>query len=154
VNVVEGRLYTGRIYDHARIKAEYPKVLRICVMRWPPRFIKLKENGITHFTGLSPPAKLLAYYKKREKNEKNWKSFVEKMVEHLETDDMARKDIFSLRYLLLAGTQVVLLCHEKADENCHRHILPQIVLTEEDLNAGVYKGELCFDETIQLRLDW
>lgn len=151
---MKGRLYTGRIYDHAKLKAEYPKVLRICVMRWPPRFINLKEHGILHYTGLAPPVKLLQYYKKQKKTEENWKKFVEKMVKYLETDDMARKDIFSVRYMLLVGTDIVLLCHERADEDCHRRILPSVILTEEELADGVYQGELCFDETIQLKLDW
>jgi len=151
---MEGRLYSGRIYDHTKLKAEYPKVLRICVMRWPPRFINLKEHGILHYTGLAPPVKLLRYYQKQKKTADSWKMFVEKMVEHLETDEMARKDIFSIRYMLSVGTHIILLCHERADEDCHRRMLPSMILTEEELAAGMYAGELYFDETIQLRLDW
>jgi len=33
-------------------------------------------------------------------------------------------------------------------------MLPSMILTEEELAAGMYAGELYFDETIQLRLDW
>ena len=151
---MRGQLHTGRIYDYAKLKAEYPKVLQICVMRWSPRFISLEKNGILHFSGLSPPAKLLKAYQKKAKTDKNWKSFIEKMVDHLEKDDMAKKDIFSLRYMLMAGTQIVLLCHEQVDENCHRHMLPHVILTEKEITEGVFQGELCFDESIQLRLDW
>ena len=151
---MDGRLYTGRIYDHAKIRQEYPKLLQICVMRWPPRFINLKANKILHYLGLAPPVKLLKYYQKQKKTEENWKKFVEKMLRYLVTDDLAEKDIWSVRYLLLAGTDVVLLCHEHFDENCHRRLLPDVILTEKEQEAGVYQGEIYFDESVQTKLDW
>ena len=151
---MRGQLLTGRIYDYAKLRAEYPDILQICVMRWSPRFINLEKNKILHFRGLSPPVKLLKAYQKKAKTEKNWKAFVERMVRHLEKDSMAQQDRFTVRHMLLAGTKIVLLCHERMDEDCHRTLLPYYILTEEELNAGVYKGELCFDETTQLKLDW
>jgi len=151
---MRGQLFTGLIYDYAKLKAEYPDILQICVMRWSPRFINLEKNNILHFPGLSPPAKLLKAYQKKKKTEKNWKDFVGKMVKHLERDGFAKDDRFTIRYMLMAGTKIILLCHEPMDEDCHRRLLPHYILTEDELDAEVYKGELCFDETIQLKLDW
>jgi len=151
---VKGSLYCGRIYDYAKLRAEYSDILQICVMRWSPRFINLEKNKILHFRGLSPPVKLLRAYQKKAKTEENWKAFVKRMVRHLEKDNMAQQDRFTVRNMLLAGTKIIFLCHEPMDENCHRSLLPYYVLTEKELDAGVYKGELCFDETVQLKLDW
>lgn len=151
---MKGQLFTGRIYDFKKLKEDNPFLLLACVMRWPPRYINLKKEGIIHLPGLSPPIKLLKAYQKKEKSEKNWKSFVEKFVKHMQKDNQAAQDTFTVRYLLIKGTQIVLLCHEHADENCHRQILPHLILNEGEIADGIYKGELCYDESIQTKLSW
>jgi uncharacterized protein (DUF488 family) len=69
------------------------------------------------------------------------------------------QDRFDIRLLLERGQNVVLLCHEKAEEDCHRKVLPYLLLNEEELDT--YKGELVFEEdgeqtklTEQTKLDW
>jgi uncharacterized protein YeaO (DUF488 family) len=154
VEEMKGKLWTGRIYDFKKMKAQNPSLLLVCVMRWPPKYINLKKEGILHMPALSPAPKLLKSYQKQEKNEDNWRSFVEKFVRQLERDVDAMRDRFTLRYILVKGTQIVLLCHERIDEHCHRQILPYIILNDREIDAGVYQGELCFETSVQTKLSW
>jgi hypothetical protein len=156
-----GRLYTGRIYDYRKIKVNYPDVLPICVMRWAPRMVNLKKQGILHFVGLSPSAKLLSKYKKKSQKKKMslreketiWKNFLVEYIGQIEKDSLAQEERFLVRSLLLKETNIVLLCHEKSDEDCHRYALPTLLLNEGELEDGVYCGEVSFGETIQKTLD-
>jgi uncharacterized protein (DUF488 family) len=158
---MKGKLFTGRIYDYRKIKIYYPEVLPICVMRWSPKRIDLKKHGILHFLGLAPSVKLLNWYKKKMRKKKMslrdkeiiWKNFVNDFMEYIEKDSLAQEERFLLRGLLIKGTNIVLLCHEKFNENCHRKILPSLLLTEKELESGIYCGEVSFEETMQTTLD-
>ena len=157
---MKGRLFTGRIYEHRKIKHHYPDVLLVCVMRWAPKRIDLKKSKILHLQALSPSANLLTRYKKKmqkkmslREKEAIWKNFVTDYVTQIQKDSKAQDERFFIRSLLAKGTKITLLCHEGINEDCHRRILPDLLLTEKELKDGVYRGEVSFEETIQMKLD-
>jgi uncharacterized protein YeaO (DUF488 family) len=160
MGIVKGKLYTGRIYDYQKIREEYGKVLLICVMRWQPRFLNLEKKNILHLLGLSPSPKLLGFYKKRMQRKKIsvrekediWKEYVKRFLKEME-GSLAQQDRFLVRCLLGQGVNIVLLCHESADQNCHRRILPSVILTGEEFEDGVFCGEVILGDTIQTKLD-
>jgi len=145
---MKGQLFTGRVYDFRKIKERYPKVLLISVMRWHPRYIRLEANGIMHMKSLSPSIKLLKYYQEKEKSERNWRSFVTAYANEFMESKLAADGRFLIRNLLIHGTDIVLLCHEKKNENCHRKILPSLLLNEREIGE-IYQGEVVLEDSIQ-----
>lgn len=160
VEVLEGNLFTGRIYEYKKIRNKYPKSLLVCVMRWAPKYINLKDNKIIHLLGLAPSEKLLRRYRKQKRSGKfsralMWHMFLKDFMKELQESDMATQDILLVRKLLSGGTDVVLLCHEKIDEeDCHRQALPYLILTGDEI-VDVYHGEIKFGSAVtQRQLDW
>jgi len=145
---MKGRLYIGRVYEFRKIKERYPKMLLISVMRWHPRYIRLEANEILHMKCLSPSIKLLKYYQEKEKSEKNWQSFVTAFAEEFMESKLAADGRFLVRNLLMHGTDIVLLCHEKRNENCHRKVLPSLLLNEDEIDE-VYQGEVVLENMVQ-----
>jgi len=145
---MKGQLWTGRVYDFGKIKERYPKMLLISVMRWHPRYIRLAANGILHMKSLSPSIKLLKYYQEKDKSEKNWRSFVTAFAEEFLESKLAGDDRFLIRNLLIRDTDIVLLCHEKRNENCHRKVLPSLLLNENEIDE-VYQGEIVLEDMVQ-----
>jgi len=159
VGNMEGKLFSGRIYDYPKIRQYYPKALLICVMRWPPRMINLKKKRILHFVGLAPSLRLLNNYKKRaqkklslREEELVWEDYIETFYEEQNTNEEAIRDKDLVRNLLRNGTDVVLLCHEKSHENCHRKLLPDIILTKTQIENNVYQGEVVLEDIVQMKL--
>lgn len=153
-----GDIWTGRIYDAEKVKKLFSNdTFLICVMRYAPRYINLKEKGIIHMPDLGPSKQLLKWYKMNKdklKEEILWLEFLKKFVKEqkasTKVDDLRMK----IRRSLLKGATVVLFCHEKAGEYCHRLVLPHLILTDEERET-CYRGEITFKlPTYQKKLDW
>ena len=137
-----GNLWTGRVYDFRKIREYYSSATLICVMRWPPKYISLQKEGIEHIPSLSPTVENFQRYKK----EQNWEKFMRKFVSDFKKNEEAQKDLDDIEERLRLGENIVFLCHEKANENCHRKLLAYL-LRDDDY----YKGEVSLETD---RLDW
>ncbi len=108
---------------------------------------------------LAPSMQLLNKYKKQRKDpikedfDEAWYMFIRDLYNEFSGNALVMEDRFKIRRALQDGESVVLLCHEKAGENCHRMMLPYIILTDEEMET--YKGEMTFETvTMQTKLDW
>jgi uncharacterized protein YeaO (DUF488 family) len=152
-----GSLWTGRIYDYKKIKETFPNIKLICVMRWPPRYINFVKEGIEHIDALAPSISLLQWYKKEREGENFadefllWHEYLRRFHKEFRESELAQEARFNIRADLHDGYDIVLLCHERADENCHRRALPYLILN--DGEEDIYKGEMKFDSE-QGQLDW
>jgi len=113
-------------------------------MRWPPKYISLQKEGIEHIPSLSPSIKLLKKYQKKQ----DWDAFIKDFVFEFKENDYAQNDLDEIHGRLKQGEDIVLLCHEKSDEPCHRKLLAHLLPEDDDY----YKGEVNVDDTD--RLDW
>lgn len=154
-----GSLWTGRIYDYKKIREIFPNIIQICVMRWPPKYLDLKKEGIQHMLSFAPSMKLLNEYKKQRKDpikddfDEAWFMFIRGLYDEFSGNALVMEDRFKIRRALQDGESVVLLCHEKAGENCHRMMLPYIILTDDEMTT--YKGEMGFEPAVvQTKFDW
>ena len=153
----EGSLWTGRIYDHQKIRKLMPDAILVCVMRWPPRYVSLKKEGIEHVPSFSPSRKLLKWAREPQEDiawadeKMRWEVFLQRFVLEFKENEQALIDRNAIREDLKAGATIVLLCHERPEQNCHREILPYLLLEEDEMYC--FKGEVSF-ETKEKKMDW
>lgn len=137
-----GKLFTARVYDYAKLKEAHPKARFVCVMRFPPKFIPAE---VKRMRSMSPSIKTLAEYKKANDFDGFTKAFEKEVLSNPDFKD----DACNVCDMLVAQ-DVVLMCHEKYGENCHRHLLPKLILGN-DMSA--YGGEL-LPPVKQTELGW
>ncbi len=131
-------IFTGRIYDHKKIREQFPEALLVCVMRNPWRYT---PRDILRLRDLGPPEQLLKYCKEHEgaKGQAliNLQAYyTAEYFRHL-YDGLAGADLGQLQLLMNDYDKVILLCHEKRGEFCHRHLLRYHLVDDWDvLNAG------------------
>lgn len=128
-----GMLYTGRIYDHKKIRQQLPDARLICVMRRPWRYC---PSDIPKLVSLGPPIDL--HNETREAVENGYDgpefkmSYSARYMAHLLLgdgeecpEDLTQKILHDVR----GGSDIVLLCHEKAGEFCHRKLLYHFLIS-------------------------
>jgi uncharacterized protein YeaO (DUF488 family) len=100
--------------------------VRLLIMRRHPRGVK--KSKYTHWIkDLAPSDQLLDRYRNGEITfEQFTKEFIEELATNFEVDDIIKE----LRRLYATSKRrnATLLCVEKEGENCHRHIVKEIVL--------------------------
>ena len=80
-----------------------------------------------------------------------WQDFVQRFIDEIKNSNESKKDVGLVRNLLKVGNDVVLLCHEKPEEHCHRQILPYLILTDDELDGGIFQNELFLKEREKIK---
>jgi uncharacterized protein YeaO (DUF488 family) len=114
-------IYTGYF---AR-ERQYPiELTRISIARWDPRGVSFQRIGI-----LAPSADLLEWWKTTKQDEACEVIYTERFIEEL-------KPVWAnaLRAIESIQNDVILLCYERRESFCHRHIVADL-LRKESLNV-------------------
>jgi uncharacterized protein YeaO (DUF488 family) len=88
---------------------------------------------------LGPSTDLLNRYKS---GTVTWDDYRKEYLEQMRESATAQKQIVILTNLVLRGQDIVLMCYEPRGENCHRHLLVDLVLNkirELRLGKGLYR---------------
>lgn len=96
--------------------------IRILITRHYPRGVK-KEHFDKWIRELSPSKDLLTEYKK---GDLNWKKFQTTFVKQM--NNTQSKEILSSLANVAKNKNITLLCYEKDGENCHRHIIQNLIV--------------------------
>ena len=84
---------------------------------------------------LAPSANLLLAYKRRTIG---WDAFASRYTRQIAADGTAVRSMLGLRDIAASGRPVVLYCHEREGEPCHRHVLAASIAAGDPL-----AGEEC-----------
>ena len=132
-------VFTGRIYNHKKIREKFPDALLVSVMRKPWRYA---TRDIVTLKELGPPGKLLSYAHDHVDAEGqdlvNLQAYyTAEYFKHLNGNGDAKRELSGLEHLMDTHEKVVLLCHEYSGEFCHRHLLRYFVVDDWDyMNGG------------------
>ncbi len=107
-----GKIYTG--YFAQLKKYEDAGLTPISISRWSPKWYKGEECNI-----LAPSSDLLTRYKNGQADDKQ---YIREYVTGLFTIDLKR-----LMEDLSKDRDIVLLCYEKNEDFCHRHLLSEFL---------------------------
>lgn len=131
-------IFSGRIYNHKRIREKYPDALLISVMRKPWRYT---PRDIIIMPDLGPPEILLNYVRSHLDNKGQalvdlQAYYVTEFFKYLNNEaGAALKELNEL--MLHDSDMIILLCSEEPGEFCHRHLLRYYLLDNYDiLNGG------------------
>lgn len=110
-----------------RTKSKYdPKEeldgIRVLVTRFWPTGIR-KEHVSAMISILGSSKELLSRYKKQQIV---WKVLVSEYTRQIDHNNKAQQEIERLR-LLSTDNNITLLCYEREGENCHRHVLKNLI---------------------------
>ncbi len=109
---------TKSIYD---AKEELDGI-RVLVTRFWPRGIR-KEYVSIMISALAPSKQLLLRYKRHAIV---WEVLASEYTIQIARDEKAKDEIERLR-LLSKENNITLLCYEREGENCHRHVLKNLI---------------------------
>ncbi|MBM3910161.1 MAG: DUF488 family protein [Thaumarchaeota archaeon] len=98
--------------------------LRVLITRYYPRGVK-KEHFDEWKRELAPSRELLKSYKI---GEITWKQFEREFLKQMNGQD-STKMIQRLSHIA-KNNSVTLLCYEKKENNCHRHLIHDLVLNQ------------------------
>lgn len=93
--------------------------LRVLATRFWPRGHCRREFDVW-LKELAPSAVLLLAYKRRTIG---WAAFARRYTRQIAADGTAVHSMLELRDVAASGRPVVLYCHEREGEPCHRHVL-------------------------------
>ena len=93
-------------------------------------------RGIGIWNSVVPPAEIVFGYKRGEVSEDDFEGIYYDMLLSRKTQI---KD--SLDNMISQGRDIVLMCYEKPDQFCHRHVLAKFLNEQFDLNVTEYKFE-------------
>ena len=96
--------------------------LRVLITRWYPRGVKREKYDIW-MRELAPSAELLKKYKN---SEIKWTDFSKNLLSELRNN---ADSIEAINTLHAKGSleNITLLCHEKDGEQCHRHMIKNLI---------------------------
>ncbi len=115
---------TKCLYD----KAETDDGLRILITRYWPRGKTFEGLGLDlYLSQLAPSVKILRLYKDEGSVEYNWSMYTSQYIEELDLNVKAQRWIRFLRKIVRNDMKITLLCYEPEGDNCHRHILKEII---------------------------
>lgn len=118
----KGTLYTSYFANWRNWK-KLNNTFNVAVTRFKPKYMDFKREGIELIQPLSPPKELLLAYKNNKVTEKD---FEKQFRKYIISNEESIKSIDEICRCLDNGTNVLMLCFEKKDMFCHRHILSQI----------------------------
>lgn len=96
--------------------------LRVLITRWYPRGLRSSfYDEWSH--ALAPDAALLREYKH---GGLPWDRFIARVRDRFETDPLAAKALDKLARVSMHDT-VTLLCYEKEGDDCHRHLVKELI---------------------------
>ena len=90
-------------------------IIQVSISRFPPKGYKGYK-----FSKLAPPAELLLDYKKTGDTKAYVKTYKETVLAKLDA-----KDLYNKFEEYFGGKDICLLCFEKPDSFCHRHIVSE-----------------------------
>lgn len=117
----KGILYTSYFANWRKYKGL--DSFLISVTRFPPKYINFKEEGIYNWSILAPSKELLLAYKDGSITKEDFRT---KYIIQISQNTEARKAMNTIKNSLDNGVNVTLLCYEKSEDFCHRHILAEI----------------------------
>lgn len=91
--------------------------LYLAICRFKPSYVEFKGN-IIHLPSLSPSKELVLNAKKNGMNNVSFTHFF-----NIEINKYMLKEIDKLVSEVEKGTKICLLCYEKSEDFCHRHLL-------------------------------
>ena len=112
-----GRIRTDRIVHAA--SAPRRGEMRVLATRFWPRGHRRREFDVW-LKELAPSAGLLLAYRGRTIE---WAAFARRYTRQIAADGAAVRSMLGLRNIAASGRPVVLYCHEREGEPCHRHVL-------------------------------
>ena len=99
---------------------------KIIIMRYLPKWVSgsgmLKNTKIFHMPELAPSAKLLGQYQRMEIS---WNDFAKRYSEEINSSDILERmtKFYREKVAKEKGTKMILICCEKDEYSCHRHLL-------------------------------
>ena len=117
----KGTLYTSYFANWRKYK-ELDSFL-ISITRFPPKYINFKAEGICNWSILAPSKELLLAYKDGSITKDDFRT---KYILQISQNTEVTKAINVIKDSLNNGANVTLLCYEKSEDFCHRHILAEI----------------------------
>ena len=126
----------GKLYTSYFAKLKYGKGLKISIARYNPKWLSNKYID-KWFQELAPNRYLLDKYKYKNLS---WEEYEELYKKDLFNYNTSRMQLDELKYLLDKGQDVTVYCYEKPSDNCHRHILANIIS-----NLGYETEEIKFE---------
>lgn len=112
---MKGILYTS---NFAKIKNA--KGIIISVARFNPKW--LPKDKYIWFKNLAPSKDLLKNYKD---NKIDWEEYIPIYYEGL-NNLFSKYEIHKIKKYLNSGQDVTILCYERSEDNCHRHLLANL----------------------------
>ena len=113
----------GKLYTSYFAKLKKGIGLKISIARYNPKWLSNKDID-KRFQELAPNSKLLNEYKY---NNLSWDKYEEIYKKELFNYNTSRMQLDDLKALLDKGQDVTVYCYEKPSDNCHRHILANIM---------------------------
>lgn len=96
---------------------------QVAISRYKPKWLDFNKEGILWYEILSPSKELLKKYKNGLVTEDKFRlEYLLQVSKNLECS----KALESISKVLDNGTNIILLCYEKSNDFCHRHILAEI----------------------------
>ena len=116
---------TKCLYD----KPEASDGIRILITRYWPRGKTFEGLGLDlYLSALAPSTRILKLYKEKGSVETNWAIYSEQYYEEMDLNVKAQRWIKFLIKLVEKGIKITLLCYEPEEDNCHRHLLKEIIM--------------------------
>ncbi|MGL6184723.1 MAG: DUF488 domain-containing protein [Clostridium chrysemydis] len=116
----KGILYTSYFANWRKWKQLDAYVVATCRKR--PPYMNYNKEGIEEILELAPSEGLLRAYKSGLISEENFRN---KFLDELDNTQTANK-LHLIQRLLDKGANICLLCYEKSNDFCHRHIVAEI----------------------------
>lgn len=118
---------------YGKLKKMPKNIEPISISRWKPKGI-----SILSYPKLRPDEELLAWWKSCSQTEEDKEKYIKEFNKKLNSldIDIVRKELAKLS----CGRDIVLLCYEKSDEFCHRHLVSKW-FNDHDLECTEWDGE-------------